>query len=523
MGLSLNNIYQRPYIQPDKRSAVRKRDDDEKSSATREAQKEENSNRDSRSRGLQNIEQQQPTYTRPTEQKFSIPVQNAYSNVNINYAKPQNNTRINTQVQETSAQTRPAQTIDNKINIAQILKDFKNTASAIGTPDELNDIVNDYLTIVEKQVKAGNADKKLIKTTLGSAASVLDNYISETLNKDSQVVEKWVDALFLQNIDLNYDEENVNERFLVKFPDGSTSKTRKQEELPATGTEDSSTSEVADDENNLRQVQVQQDDSTINSKNIPEDKQLKSLFVQAKRYSDSDKPEEAIKLFEQALNRALETDDTETSGKIYYEVGKIYDNHDYVEQALRSYNRSVNLTTDENVKTKAHYSMAQIYDEANQITPAMEHYFSSVSHAGEAGNLPAQSASLTKIGNIYTDMYEKDAFDYYDIAQDLADETDDDNLKGYVASNTGRAYVKFDEPEKALKSYSKAAKSYTEAETPLKTAQNYLAAADIMVEFNNIHKASNLLKKAQTYANQTDDNKLLGEINTKISQLQLIM
>ena len=31
----------------------------------------------------------------------------------------------------------------------------------------------------------------------------------------------------------------------------------------------------------------------------------------------------------------MEIDDTETSGKIYYEVGKIYDDHDYLAQALK--------------------------------------------------------------------------------------------------------------------------------------------------------------------------------------------
>ena len=52
-----------------------------------------------------------------------------------------------------------------------------------------------------------------------------------------------------------------------------------------------------------------------------------------------------------------------------------------------------NDTTDTAIKSKAHYSMAQIYDDVNQITPALNHYVSAVSHAGEAENLPAQSAS----------------------------------------------------------------------------------------------------------------------------------
>ena len=517
MGLSLNNIYQRPYVQPDKRGGIKRREDEKTSSATQEAQKEQQSNQNNRSKGLQNLEQKQPTYTPAYEQKFSLPAQNAYSNVNINYT---NNTPTQT---STNVENQTAQAINpkvaNQINIAQILKDFKNTALAIGTPDDLNDIVDGYIAVIEKQVKNGKANKTLIKNTLNSAASILDNYISETLNKDSKVVENWVDALFLQNIDLEYNEEDINERFLVKFPDGSTSQTKKQEELQNATAAQDLPQQVNGENSNVIPISV----AGTNSKSVPVDKELKSLFIKAKKYTYTDKPEEAIKVFEQALNRALELDDTETSGKIYYEVGKIYDEHDYVAQALKSYNQSLKLTTDENVKTKAHYAMAKIYDDVNQITPAMDHYFSTVSHAGEAENFSAQTASLTKIGNIYTDMYEKEAFNYYDIAYDIANETDDDNLKGFVATNTGRAYQKFDEPEKALKAYSNAVKNYTDAETPLKTAQNYVAAADLMVEFNNLKKATNLLQKAQKYATQTEDTNLMNEINTKISQLQYLV
>lgn len=512
MGLSLNNIYQRPYVRQDNPNTVRKRNDDEKSAAAN-AQKEQESNQNSRSKGLQNIEQKQQTYTPAYEQKFSLPAQTGYSSVNINSSAPNAQTAA-TQNSAPQSQNK----IDSQINIAQILKDFNNTALAIGTPEDLKDEVDGYLALIEKQVKKSNPDPKLVKSNLKNAASILDRHISETLNKDSKVVENWVDTLFLQKVDLNYNENEINERFLVKFPDGSTSQTKRQEELQTAAPENELPQSVQD---NPKVIPISVAGQT-NATKIPQDKQLKSLFIQAKKYAYAKDPEKAIKAFEQALNRAMEIDDTETSGKIYYEVGKIYDDHDYLAQALKSYNQSIKLSTDENVKTKAHYSMAQIYDDVNQITPALDHYVSTVSFAGEAENLPAQSASLTKIGNIYSDMYEKEAFDFYEVADGLAQETKNYNLRGFVASNTGNAYVKFEEPEKALKSYSKAVKNYTTAESPLKTAQNYLSAADIMVEFNNLNKAYNLLSKAQKYAQQTENINLMNEINTKMKQLSAL-
>ena len=163
--------------------------------------------------------------------------------------------------------------------------------------------------------------------------------------------------------------------------------------------------------------------------------------------------------------------------------------------------------------------MAQIYDDGNQIEPALDHYFVSVSFGGESENLAAQSTSLTRIGNIFSDMYEQNAFDYYDVANDLVSSTDNARVKGFVASNTARAYERFGEPQQALKSYSQAVQSYTKANSPQKAAQNYLGAADIMIDFNSNHKATGLLNKAKKFAEQANDIELLNEINSRLEKL----
>lgn len=192
MGLSLNNIYQRPYVKQDNRNPVKRREEDEKSTAAN-TQKEQESNSNAKSKGLQYVEQKTPSYTPAYEQKFNIPNQNGYSNVNVNTSIPQHN--VNTTAPVNAAVQNK---IDSQINIAQILKDFRNTALAIGTPDELYEEVNDYIGLIEKQVKRNDPDTKLIKSNLKNAASILDRHISETLNKNSKVVENWVDTLFLQ-------------------------------------------------------------------------------------------------------------------------------------------------------------------------------------------------------------------------------------------------------------------------------------------------------------------------------------
>ena len=163
--------------------------------------------------------------------------------------------------------------------------------------------------------------------------------------------------------------------------------------------------------------------------------------------------------------------------------------------------------------------MAQIYDDGNQIEPALDHYFVSVSYGGESDNLAAQSTSLTRIGNIFSDMYEQNAFEYFGVANDLASETDNSKVRGFVASSTARAYERFGEPQEALKSYSEAVQNYTKADSPLKVAQNYLGAADIMIDFNSTNKATGLLNKARKFAMQANDTELLNEINSRLQSL----
>ena len=496
----LNGIFQRPYISKDNRNLVKKRQDEENTQNTR---REEQADQNSKSKGLQYTENTKPLYTPAYQnQEQQVDWRQMRSQIQAQARNSQSTTPVNSQNELSSKNT--------VINIAQILKDFRNTAAAIGTPDNLQEEVNGYLSLIETQVQKDNPNPKLIKSNLKNASSILDAYISETLNKDSKVVENWVDALFLQQIDFKYNEDDINPQFLVKFPQGST-----QEE---TKVENKNTVEETVKE------PIQQEIET-NSKVvafIPQDKELKSLFIQSKKLAYANQPEKAIMQYRKAIERADEVGDIETKSKIFYEVGRIYDDHSFFAEALKSYNQSIQNTTDNNVKTKAHYSMAQIYDDVNQIKPALDHYFNSVSYAGEAENLAAQSTSLAKMGNIYTDMYDSRAIEYFDVADDLASQTKNDRVKGFVSESFGNAYEIFGESQNALKSYSNAVKHYTDANSPLKTAQNYTKAADIMVEFSNVSKAKGLLTKAQNYARQTDDINLMNEISEKLNSLELL-
>lgn len=444
-------------------------------------------------------------------------------------------------VQQQSA-PRPQQPArSNKVNIAQILKDFRNTIKAIATPPEIEEQVAQYLQTVEQLVREPQPQVNMIQSNLKIAASLLDKYISETLNKDSKVVQNWLDALFLQRINYSYNEEEINPNFLVKFPDQQEKKETtqqpqqqvQQEEQAVFQTETVQPAPIQEvPQNEVLEIEPEelsleeeftQAKATISKKPnitiIPQDTRLKSLFVEAKKQAFSNNPQKAMQIFKEAFTRASELKDTETQSRICLEIGKIYDDNDHFVQALNSYNKSLQYTTDVNVKSRAHFSMAQIYDDVNEVGPALDHYLTSISYAGKSDDLIGQSDSLTKMANIFTDKYDENAFEYYDVARKLIEQTTDSSMKGYVLSNTADACVQFKKGDKALKYYAEAVKNYEKSNSVEEIAQNYKSAAQLMIDFNSPNKAKSLLKKALVNAVKTKNEDLIAEINTMLASV----
>ncbi|MBR1776767.1 hypothetical protein IJ750_06835 [bacterium] len=439
---------------------------------------------------------------------------------------------------------------NNRVNIAQILKDFRNTIKAIATPPEIEEQVNRYLIAVEEQVKSERPQVNLVQSNLKIAASLLDKYISDTLHKESKVVQNWLDALFLQKINYQFNAEEINPNFLVKFPNQEEKQsTPKKEENIGSNQEDNiqNSAEIEQNttisQNNVVQSNQQQDQTieiepeelsleeefaqakkTISKKPnitiIPQDTKLKSLFVEAKKHAFANNPQKAMAIFKEAFLRAETLKDNETQSRICLEIGKIYDDNDHFVQALNSYNRSLQYTTDVNVKSRAHYSMAQIYDDVNQTGAALNHYLTSISYAGKSDDLIGQSDSLTKMANIFTERYDQEAFEYYDVARKLVEQTTDCAMKGYVLSNTADACVQFRKGDKALKYYAEAVKNYEKTNSPEEIAENYRSAAELMIGFNSPNKAKSLLKKALVNAVKTKNEDLISEINTLLASVE---
>ena len=160
----LNGVFQRPYLNKDARSLVKKKQDEEKNASSSAIQREEQANQNSKSKGLKYVEQKRPSYT-PAYQQQNNGEQVDWRQMRSQIqSQAQSRNLQHSQFQQASAQTQevtPTKTLSGRsavINIAQILKDFRNTAAAIGTPDNLKEEVNGYLSLIETQVQK---DKRL--------------------------------------------------------------------------------------------------------------------------------------------------------------------------------------------------------------------------------------------------------------------------------------------------------------------------------------------------------------------------
>ena len=107
----------------------------------------------------------------------------------------------------------------NKVNIAQVVEDFKSTIAAINAPKEVADEVHLYLNLVVAESKKDSPSREIILSNLRNASKISDRFIEESLKKPSTVVEDWVNALFLQKVDLKSDPSFVNEAFRVQIPE----------------------------------------------------------------------------------------------------------------------------------------------------------------------------------------------------------------------------------------------------------------------------------------------------------------
>ncbi len=435
-----------------------------------------------------------------------------------------------------------------QINISQVLTDFRSTILAINAPQDVSEEVNMYLNLVDRESKKDNPSREIVLANLKNASRISDAYIAKSLNKPSNVVEGWIDALFLQKINIKANPDEINPDFLLEFPkkaqakidaaknenfqtqiaqsQNETQSTKEEKEaqplqqkeistpdkkpalvFPSTSEaekiEVESEIEISDFDNQSSEIKITDVPKTPFSPVSEIDNKAKTLFSQAKQQPNNNQGDtNAINLLNEALGMLSETDNINENIKaaIHFERGRIFDNYDYVDYALRDYWEATKAD-DLNLKAKAFYKSGQIYDEFKEYSPALDNYLSSIAYSGEADNSSAQACVLSKVASLFTKQYDfENTLSYSDLAIETALDSNSDKTIAQTYSSTAQNYQYLGENDKAIDNYKNALAIFSRTdESPEEIAHNYEQAAIVMEKLGNHAKAAKLQLKANRY------------------------
>ncbi len=402
----------------------------------------------------------------------------------------------------------------SSVNISQILMDFQNTTSAIGAPDDIAGEVNTYLSLVEAQAQKENPNKQVIQSNLKNASQILDAYIAESLNKPSKVVENWTDALFLQNVDYRANTSAISAHVQEQANHGQSKATQTTETTQAEIVNEQSSSD------SFGSSGIQADKQTRSGVYVPEDRQLRKMFIQAKKYSSIGQDDKAIDSFKQTLDYAKDVDDAQAQSMVYYEVGQIYDKNNLLPEAIKSYNKAIEKTEDDNIKARSHIAMGQIYDDVVQFEPAMDHYYAAISYAGETDNLNVQTKALSSIAGMYCNRYDKaNMSEYLDLATSMSKETGNYKTIASVYRQSADMSEQLGQNVQALDYYKESTRYYSSTNMTENIVKNYQSAAEIMLNLGDSAKAKTLLQKAFIKAQSVENQELTMAIASKLTQI----
>lgn len=390
----------------------------------------------------------------------------------------------------------------SKINISQVLKDFKSTTEAIGSPDNIKETVYTYISLVKQESEKDNPNKKIIQSNLKNASQVLDEYITDTLKKPSNVVEGWIDSLFLQKVDYKYDANVVNPDFEIKLP-----KKNEQKEDAVASQPVEATSQASN--------QTEQTQYLVGNKDAEN-----PFFVSLISAKKEKNPAEALNMYEEIIKEATNSNDSRALSIAYFESGKLYDSFNSLTKAVENYSSAIECSNDDGLKAQAYMKMAQIQHDNADLKVAGENYISSIAYFGQVDNPKAQAVLLSQTGKLASETYDKEnAATLFRIANSLAGDLNDKNLQGKINQKAGDAFDYMNEPKQALDYYKTSAASYDEIANNLELAKDYQAAAKLMLELGNPAKAKTLLQKAFKASAKTDNQDLMQNIQAQIAVL----
>ncbi len=165
--------------------------------------------------------------------------------------------------------------------------------------------------------------------------------------------------------------------------------------------------------------------------------------------------------------------DSESAGNIYSNIGNVYHNNNQIKQALKFYEKSLELKKEAGDKVGASLVLNDIavaYYDSGRFDNAVEKYKEALDINKEIGNRKISSIVLDNIGQVYENTFQYDnAVKYYEQSLDIVKELDDKNEEAILHEKVANIYLEQNEFEKAIESYKQTLKIDEELKDEKKT------------------------------------------------------
>ncbi len=412
----------------------------------------------------------------------------------------------------------------HNINISQILVDFRNTIASIGATSEIEQKVNEYIAMVETEAMKDSPRKETIITYLKTASKLLDDYISETLKKPSSVVQDWIDAFLLQEVDYKADAAKAVISASAQLESEMDPQMKRQLESQAQ-LDNSGTSAVA----NYNQYQSQ-----IHSKKLTQTSSSQSVQKQEstpppQSQEETPKPKKRMKFAttdgkivqgdqvigekkadgqtviytpEESAQKTLET--KETSREVQSSPQQVNLSNNSKEE-----NQKNNIS--KNSLVSNFYEQAQKYLDRGDSQKALESYKKTLKYAKKTGDKQSQAYIIQGIGESYDDL--NNLARAAKCFNKVTRMTKDVSLKATGHNSLGEVYDEAGKFELAMDHYFESLALNGEADNPSSQAQTLNNIGKMQTGRYMSKEAIDFYKLALEMAKQkTPDVSVMGDV-----------
>ncbi len=423
-------------------------------------------------------------------------------------------------------QQRPQTAIDYtkpQVNIKDVLTDFKNTLSTINPDEDVNEEVVNYLNLAAKQAQKEKPSAKIIKSNLKNAASILDEYIAKSLNKPSDVVGNWIDALLLQKVDYKATAASTTkvEEITPKGSEKLKEISKEQEGTKAAIVPQAPEKKpVAQKVNIAEQPQVQKKPKVSRNQAI---EHLKKLYKSAENYLEKGNLDKAYEGYNKSVQLAAKLNNKKIQPKIYMSMAYISELKNDAPGMIENYHKAATMAAKANnrkVQAEAHYNMGTIYDDYGELDAALGHYHKSLALDGAMDNIKGQTITLNNIANVHASKKQSSqALDLYKAAFSLAKQADDNEGKAIITSNVAGLFKDLGYDQKALQFYRDSIIYDQKGGNMEGCAKSYNQSGDIMLKQGRKDKAKNLYTKSLVISQKVNDKDWSLQMMAKIASL----